>query len=91
LTQIWTTTAGQYGEVTFDDLLDPETNIDFSFRHLHYLLKRYRGNLALSLYSWNRGQGTVDRLLRYGQPPNNGYGPRVYKAAMNAGRPLPGK
>jgi hypothetical protein len=85
LTQIWTTTAQQYGEVSRAELLDPETNIDYSFRHFHYLLKRYRGNLALALYSWNRGQGTVDRLIRYGEPPNNGYGPKVYSAALDAG------
>lgn len=85
LTQIWTTTAQQYGDVKGEDLLDPKTNIDFSFRHLHYLLKKYRGNLALALYAWNRGQGTVDRLIRHGQSPENDFGPKVYGASLAAG------
>jgi len=84
LTQIWTSTAQQYGDVGPEDLLDPETNIDYAFRHLHYLLKRYRGNLALALYAWNRGQGTVDRLIRHGESPDNGFAPRVYRAALSA-------
>ncbi len=85
LTQIWLSTAQQYGPVTAEQLLEPEVNVKYSFEHFQYLLKRYRGNLAMALYSWNRGQGTVDRLLRYGQTPNNGYGHRVYKASLAAG------
>lgn len=82
LTQIWISTAQDYGEVTAQQLLDPETNIAFSFKHFHHLLKRYRGNLALVLCAWNRGHGTVDRLLSYGQSPQNGYGRKVYEAAL---------
>ncbi len=85
LTQIWVSTAQQYGEVTASELLDPELNLEYSFQHFHYLLKRYRGNLAMALYSWNRGEGTVDRLLRYGKTPANGYGRKVYRASLAAG------
>ncbi len=84
LTQIWVSTAQQYGEVEPDQLLDPETNIRFSFLHFHHLLKRYRGNLALALYAWNRGSSKVDQLIRYGQPPGNGYGPKVYSASLSS-------
>lgn len=87
LTQIWTSTARQYEDVDGAGLLDPEVNVRLSFRHFEYLLKRYRGNVAMALYSWNRGQGTVDRLLRYGQSPNNGYGRRVYRASLAAATP----
>jgi len=82
LTQIWVSTAREYGEVTAEQLLDPETNISFSFQHFHHLLEKYRGNLALALYAWNRGSGKVDRLLVYGQSPQNGYGRRIYHAAL---------
>ncbi|MGH9339422.1 MAG: lytic transglycosylase domain-containing protein [Acidobacteriota bacterium] len=82
LTQIWTSTARDYGEVTAEDLLDAETNISYSFKHFHYLLKKYEGNLALALYSWNRGHGTVDRLLLYGASPQNGYAKKVYEATL---------
>ena len=82
LTQIWVSTAQDYGEVTALQLMDPETNIAFSFKHFHHLLKKYKGNLALALYAWNRGHGTVDRLLSYGQSPQNSYGKKVYEAAL---------
>lgn len=82
LTQIWVSTAQQYGEVSANDLLEPETNLHYAFQHFHHLLKRYRGNVALALYSWNRGEGTVDNLLRYGQDPNNGFGKKIYEAAL---------
>ena len=81
LTQIWVSTARDYGKVTAQQLLDPETNIAFSFKHFHHLLKRYKGDLALALCAWNRGHGTVDRLLSYGQWPLNGYGKKVYEGA----------
>jgi len=86
LTQIWVSTARDYGNVSADQLLDPETNIAYSFKHFHELLKKYRGNLAMVLYAWNRGPGTVDRLLLYGQSPENGYGKRVYQASLDNNR-----
>lgn len=82
LTQIWVSTARGYGDVSARQLLDPETNISYSFKHFHYLLTKYKGNLALALYAWNRGHGTVDRLLLYGQSPQNNYGKKVYEAAL---------
>jgi len=86
LTQIWVTTARDYGNVSAEQLLDPETNINYSFKHFHELLKKYHGNLAMVLYAWNRGPGTVDRLLQYGQTPENGYGKRVYQASLDNNR-----
>lgn len=84
LTQIWLSTAQQYAPVSRDELLDPETNIELALQHFRYLLRKYEGNLALALYSWNRGEGTVDRLIRYGRPPNNSFAPRVYRASVIA-------
>ena len=82
LTQIWVSTAKEYGEVTPDQLHRPETNIAFSFKHFHGLLKRYRGNLALTLYAWNRGPNKVDSLIDYGKSPENGYAKKIYEAAF---------
>ena len=82
LTQLWVSTARQYGDVTPEQLHLPETNISFSFKHFHHLLKKYRGNLALALYAWNRGSGKVDKLLVYGESPQNGYAKKVYEAAL---------
>ena len=88
LTQIWVSTAQQYGKVTAAELHQPETNISFAFQHFHHLLKKYRGNLALALYAWNRGSGTVDKLLTYGESPQNGYAKKVYEAALLHNRDL---
>jgi len=82
LTQLWVSTARQYGDVTPEQLHLPETNISFSFKHFRHLLKKYRGNLALALYAWNRGAGKVDKLLIYGESPQNGYAKKVYEAAL---------
>lgn len=82
LTQIWVSTARQYGEVSPQDLLDPATNLHYAFKHFSYLLERYQGNLALTLYAWNRGEGTIDKLLSYGEVPSNSYGVKIYRAAL---------
>ena len=82
LTQIWVSTANDYGDVTPEQLHLPETNISYAFKHFHHLLQKYRGNLALALYAWNRGSNMVDRLLRYGESPQNGYAKKIYEAAL---------
>ncbi len=83
LTQMWLSTAQQYydDEVSKADLLSVQFNLNASFEHADYLLTKYHGNVALWLYSWNRGEGTVDELMRYGGALENGYAARVYLAA----------
>ncbi len=88
LTQIWVSTAREYGNVTPEQLHRPETNISFAFKHFQHLLQKYRGTLALALYAWNRGAGRVDKLLRYGESPQNGYAKKVYEAALVSNRDL---
>jgi len=88
LTQIWVSTAKEYGDVTAEQLHRPETNLSFAFKHFQHLLQKYRGNLALALYAWNRGSGKVDKLLVYGESPQNGYAKKVYEAALVSNREL---
>ncbi len=89
LTQIWTTTAKSYQEdITAEALLNPQINIELSFKHFHELLKKYHGNFGLVLYAWNRGSGKVDNLLAYGRAVENGYGRKVYAAALNQNREI---
>jgi len=84
LTQIWTSTAKLYKEdITAAALLNPQINISISFQHFHGLLKKYEGNFGLVLYAWNRGSGKVDNLLAYGRAVENGYGRKVYTAALS--------
>jgi soluble lytic murein transglycosylase-like protein len=58
-------------------LFDPETNLDVGFRYLRYLKDKYDGNVDLALTAYNRGQGRVDRDLRAGRNPDNGYAAAV--------------
>jgi soluble lytic murein transglycosylase-like protein len=55
------------------DLMNPETNVRVGFKYLRYLVDKYEGDEKLALTAYNRGQGTVDRLLRQGRNPDNGY------------------
>jgi soluble lytic murein transglycosylase-like protein len=59
--------------VTRAQLRDPDTNLRIGFKYLRYLLDKYDGNENLALLAYNRGPGTVDRALRNGRNPDNGY------------------
>jgi len=59
------------------DLLEPETNLRLGFRYLRQLLDQYQGDKRLALTAYNRGPGTVDKLLSDGRNPDNGYAQRV--------------
>lgn len=74
LTQLMPRTAAwmQPG-VTRAQLRDPETNLRIGFMYLRYLVDKYEGDERLALLAYNRGPGTVDRELRRGRNPDNGY------------------
>lgn len=74
LTQLMPSTARwiQPG-VSRTALRDPETNLKVGFKYLRYLLEKYEGNEDLALLAYNRGPGTVDRALKRGRNPDNGY------------------
>jgi soluble lytic murein transglycosylase-like protein len=59
------------------DLMNPETNLRVGFRYLQYLVEKYDGDEKLALTAYNRGPGTVDRHLRQGRNPDNGYAEMV--------------
>ena len=78
LTQLMPATARwlQPG-VTRSDLRDSETNLKIGFRYLRDLIDKYDGDTELALLAYNRGPGTVDRVLRRGGNPDNGYADMV--------------
>jgi hypothetical protein len=59
------------------DLFDPETNLELGFRYLRQMIDKYDGNVHNALTAYNRGPGTVDRILRRGGNPDNGYAGKV--------------
>ena len=59
--------------VSRSELRDSETNLRIGFRYLRDLIEKYDGDTDLALTAYNRGPGTVDRALRRGRDPDNGY------------------
>lgn len=62
---------------TRSDLFEGSTNLRLGFRYLRKLMDDYDGDVRLALTAYNRGPGTVDRLLRRGRNPENGYADMV--------------
>jgi soluble lytic murein transglycosylase-like protein len=63
------------------DLFDPETNLRLGFRYLREMIARYDGDLDLALHAYNRGPTIVDRIIRNGGDPANGYADAIMKGA----------
>lgn len=83
LTQFLLPTARDYVPgVTVSELYDQETNIRIFFMHFERLLEKYNGNFTKVLDAWNRGEGTVDKLLAINVNPANGYSDAIYKVAL---------
>lgn len=63
--------------VSVRDLFDPDVNLDLGFRYLRQLIEKYDGDVQKALTAYNRGPGTVDRILGVGGNPDNGYAGKV--------------
>jgi soluble lytic murein transglycosylase-like protein len=78
LAQLMPNTARWFDRtLTHSDILEPSTNLHVGFRYLHRLIDKYDGDVQLALLAYNRGDGAVDRDLRRGRDPENGYSRRV--------------
>ena len=78
LTQLMPATARWLERgTTRSDLRNPEVNLRIGFRYLRSLIDRYEGDTDLALLAYNRGPGTVDRVLKRGGNPDNGYADMV--------------
>jgi hypothetical protein len=64
---------------TVADLHDPDISLRIGFKYLRELLDKYDGDAKLALTAYNRGPGTVDRVLKKGGDPDNGYAGMVFK------------
>jgi soluble lytic murein transglycosylase-like protein len=74
LTQLMPSTARWIEPGTSrSDLRDPETNLRLGFTYLRQLIEKYEGDVDLALVAYNRGPGTVDKALKRGRDPDNGY------------------
>jgi soluble lytic murein transglycosylase-like protein len=58
------------------EILDPDNNLRIGLRYLRQMIERY-DDVRLGLLAYNRGEGSVDRALRRGVDPENGYSRKV--------------
>jgi hypothetical protein len=80
LTQLMPSTARiMRPGTTRDDLRNPDVNLRIGFKYLRELLDKYDGDTKLALTAYNRGPGTVDRVIKRGGDPDNGYAQMVTK------------
>jgi len=80
LTQVMPRTAAWLVPGTrTQDLYDRHTNLRLGFTYLNQMIAKYNGNVRLALLAYNRGPGTVDRVLRQGGNPDNGYADKVLR------------
>jgi len=70
---------------TTRQLRDPAHNVDVGFTYLRRLIDRYEGNVEMALLAYNRGPGTVDRIVKKGGDPDNGYAAAVLRDAPKNG------
>ncbi len=62
---------------TRSELFDGTTNLELGFKYLKSLIDHYDGDVRLALTAYNRGPGIVDRLVKRGRDPENGYATKV--------------
>jgi hypothetical protein len=60
-----------------EDLYDRDVNLGLGFKYLNQLIDKYGGDVKLALLAYNRGPGTVDKILKRGGNPDNGYAGKV--------------
>ena len=61
---------------TRNELMESKTNLRIGFRYLRHLIDKY-GDSKLGLTAYNRGPGTVSKLIARGKNPDNGYAEKV--------------
>jgi soluble lytic murein transglycosylase-like protein len=75
LTQLMPSTARSIDRTvnTEAEILDPQNNLRLGFRYLRSMIDRYKGDVRLGVLAYNRGEVAVDRAIRGGRDPENGY------------------
>jgi len=81
LMQLMPATARRFG---CNDPQDMASNVEAGTKYLRWLLKRFNGDVALTLAGYNAGEGAVDKY--HGVPPYNETQNYVRKIVANYGK-----
>ncbi len=71
---------------TRKEILEPKTNLRLGFTNLRNMLELFDGDVRLAVIAYNRGEVAVQRAVRRGRDPENGYGERVLGPRAHGGR-----
>lgn len=71
---------------TAEELLDPATNMRVGFTNLRNMIELFDGDVRLGVIAYNRGEVAVQRAIRRGRDPENGYGERVLGPIHHGGQ-----
>lgn len=78
LTQVMPRTAKWLDpSISANELFNRDKNLDLGFKYLRMMIDKYDGNVENALTAYNRGPGTVDKILKRGGNPDNGYAGKV--------------
>ena len=78
LTQVMPRTAKWLDpSVSANELFNRDKNLDLGFKYLRMMIDKYGGDVENALTAYNRGPGTVDKILKRGGNPDNGYAGKV--------------
>lgn len=60
----WLADKMALNDFSYEDITDPELNIQMGCYYISYLLKHFDGNVENALAAYNAGEGTVSRWLK---------------------------
>ena len=68
------------------EVMVPANNMRIGFTNLRNMLRLFDGDVRLAVIAYNRGEVAVQRAVRRGRDPENGYGERVLGPRAHGGR-----
>lgn len=69
-----------------DEVMEPATNLRIGFTNLRNMIRLFDGDVRLGVIAYNRGEVAVQRALRRGRDPENGYGEKVLGPRAHGGK-----
>lgn len=71
-------------------IMEPRTNLRLGFINLREMLELFDGDVRLAVIAYNRGPVAVQRALKRGRDPENGYGKLVLGPTAHGGQSYTG-